>query len=343
MMTLTLPRILLVDDEVENLRALERTLRRHFQTVSFTSPLQGLDEVRKNTFAVVISDLRMAELSGTEFLARVAELSHLSSRVMLTAHTDTKEMLEAINRAEIYRYITKPWNNEELTLTIQQAADHYRLRSQNETLLQELEAKNRNLSEKEQALIFLNQKLEALVEERTTELTRANEKLKDLAMTDPLTRLLNRRSYFQRFLEEIERSKRYEHTMAVAMIDVDHFKPFNDREGHLSGDEALKRVAGILTSNIRKTDVLCRYGGEEFSLMMPETRLSVGRDICERLRTAVEKTMFQGLKDSTYLTISIGLSGFPEGGQTTEQLLQSADHALYEAKQRGRNQISVAA
>lgn len=193
----------------------------------------------------------------------------------------------------------------------------------------------------EQALSFLNQKLEALVEARSSKLKHINEKLYELAMVDPLTQLFNRRAYLQKFLEEIKRSKRYNHPIALMMIDVDFFKSFNDSHGHPSGDEALKKVAQIFVSNLRQTDVICRYGGEEFSIMLPETGISIGRAICERLRSAVEKTTVQVSNGNASLTISIGLSGFPENGHTPEELLQSADRALYEAKQSGRNRISV--
>lgn len=198
-----------------------------------------------------------------------------------------------------------------------------------------------DLGQKE-ALTFLNKKLEALVEARASKLKHVNEKLYELATVDPLTQLLNRRAYFQKFLAEIKRSNRYHHPIALIMIDVDYFKSFNDSHGHLSGDEALKKVASIFVSNLRQIDVLCRYGGEEFLIMLPETGLSVGYTICERLRTTVEKTIFQGSTGNASLTISIGLSGFPENGQTPEELLQSADRALYEAKQSGRNRTSVA-
>jgi diguanylate cyclase (GGDEF)-like protein len=283
----------------------------------------------------------MPEMKGTDLLARVALTRPLVTRVILTAYTETREILDAINRAEIYRYITKPWDNADLVVTIQQAAEHHRLLKENKLLMAELESKNSSLTEKERELRTLNQSLELKVAERTVELQRANERLNDLAMTDPLTRVLNRRAFFAKFQEEIERSSRYRHPIAVVMIDVDHFKTFNDMEGHLHGDEALRKLAGIFNGNLRKTDVLGRYGGEEFAIVMPETRLANASEICQRLRTAVETASFQGQRGSAYLTISLGIASYPEHGQSPEALMQAADEALYEAKDAGRNRVVV--
>jgi diguanylate cyclase (GGDEF)-like protein len=339
-MHLDTPRILIVDDEPENLRALERTLRSKFEVVSCSSPQEALERVQDGEFSVMISDQRMPGMLGTELLQRVAQAKPLITRVILTAFTDTREMLDAINRAEIFRYITKPWDNDELATVVHQAYEHHHLKKENYNLIQTLEDRNRILSEKELALTKLNQDLESLVEQRTVELRLANEKLSELAMTDPLTKILNRRGFFLKFNEEIERSSRYKHAISIAMVDVDHFKSFNDMEGHVFGDEALKKVASILISKLRKTDVLARYGGEEFVLMMPETNIQSAAEICERLRASVEATTFQGQNGAAYLTISIGIAAYPGQGETTQELIKAADGALYQAKEFGRNRVS---
>jgi diguanylate cyclase (GGDEF)-like protein len=338
-MTETLPRILVVDDEPENLKALERTLRGYYDVTGCESAVHGLRALEANDYSVVISDQRMPGMVGTDFLAKVAEKSPLSTRIILTAYTETREILDAINRAQIYRYVTKPWDNSELLILVQQAVERYRLLHHNQRLLGELEEKNRNLLAKELELTKLNQNLEKVVEQRTAELRLANEKLSELASTDPLTKLLNRRSFFEKFSDELERSKRYKHKISVAMIDVDHFKPFNDMEGHLCGDEALRKISQIFLSGLRKTDVLSRYGGEEFLLMMPETNVAVGTEICERLRGAVENNVFQGQHGPAYLTVSIGVAGFSEQGDTPQELVKAADQALYQAKEFGRNRV----
>jgi diguanylate cyclase (GGDEF)-like protein len=251
----------------------------------------------------------------------------LTTRLILTAFTETREILDAINRAEIYRYVTKPWENADLVAALRQACERHVLLRENERLVQELKQANANL--------------ERQVAVRTEELSRANAKLSELAMTDPLTRVGNRRALFQRFQEEIDRAERYDRAISLAMIDVDHFKAFNDMEGHICGDEALKKIAAVLAANIRKTDFLGRYGGEEFLVLMPETKIGVGLEISHRLRTAVEAAVFQGKQKPAYLTVSLGLASYPQHGLTPKLLVDQADQALYEAKQEGRNRIVV--
>lgn len=322
------PKILLVDDEDANLRALERTLRVHFEPTACLHPEEALIKIQAEDFAVVVSDQRMPGMFGTELLAKIAQLRPHTTRLILTAFTETREILDAINRAEIYRYITKPWDNTDLMTTLRQACERYALRKENESLVEQLRAANANL-EKQVAL-------------RTEELNQANLRLSELALTDPLTRIANRRSLFQRFQEEIDRAERYSRPISIAMLDVDHFKVFNDMEGHLCGDEALKKIASCLAANIRKTDFLGRYGGEEFLILMPETPLEVGLEIAGRVRAAIENALFQGRSKTAYLTASLGLAAYPQHGRTPKLLIEQADQALYVAKEAGRNRIVLA-
>ncbi len=322
------PKILIVDDEPSNLRALERTLRAHFDVVACENAEIGLEKLKAELFAVVVSDQRMPGMWGTEFLAEAARLRPTTTRLILTAFTETKEILEAINRAEIYRYITKPWENTDLMTTLRQACERHYLQTENERLLEELRLTNQNLENE--------------VARRTEELKLANARLSELALTDSLTRVPNRRALFARFQDEIDRADRYQRPITVAMVDVDHFKVFNDMEGHLCGDEALKKIAAVLSANLRKTDFLGRYGGEEFLILMPETSVHNGLEITQRLKASVENTVFQGKAKQAYLTVSLGLSGYPHHGKTPKPLIEAADQALYQAKEGGRNRIVVA-
>ena len=334
-----LPRILVVDDEVENLKALQRTLRASFEVVTANSAEEALPLLDKFEFSVVISDQRMPGMLGTDFLAKVAKISPDSTRIILTAFTDTKIMLAAINRAQIYRYVTKPWDNRELITIIQQAAERFRLIRENSSLSKQMAEQNEDLRRKDKELSRMNEHLEKTVQQRTSELREVNERLSQLAMVDPLTKVYNRRAFFAKFAEEVERSRRYRHTLCVIMIDVDHFKTFNDMEGHLYGDEALRKVAQTITTNLRKTDTLGRYGGEEFILLMPETKMDDAVEICNRLRETIETTPFQGREEPAYLTVSMGVAGFPEQGEEIEVLVEAADRALYQAKEFGRNRV----
>ncbi len=321
-----LPRILVVDDEAENLRALERTVRGKFDIVSTTSPNEALKQLQANEFAIIVSDQKMPEMAGTEFLEKAAALQPMATRILLTAFTETKDMLEAINRAQIYRYVTKPWDNAGFVTVLQQAAERAKLLTENSRLLKEL--------------MHLNETLESQVADRTRDLEKANERLNELAMIDPLTKVWNRRAFSSRIVEELQRSERYEHDVSLAMVDLDRFKEFNDMEGHLFGDEALKKVVNLFQSNLRRTDFLARYGGEEFVILMPETKLVHAKDICERLRQAIEGGVFQGKEKPAYLTVSIGVCAFPKDGKTKDTLIHAADQCLYQAKEAGRNRVA---
>jgi diguanylate cyclase (GGDEF)-like protein len=158
-----------------------------------------------------------------------------------------------------------------------------------------------------------------------------------LSVTDALTGLLNRRYLEKRLNEEIQRSKRHRFPMSMMMLDVDDFKSYNDTFGHLAGDEALKIVAGVLKDILRGDDVAARYGGEEFAILLPQTTAAEAAAIAERLRQRIEHTEFPKRK----ITISIGIAACSKDVETPEDIVGAADHALYEAKNHGRNNVQV--
>ncbi|MBN1551857.1 sensor domain-containing diguanylate cyclase [bacterium] len=166
-------------------------------------------------------------------------------------------------------------------------------------------------------------------------------KTKELSITDELTGIYNRRYFRQRLEREVTRSKRYKRPLTAVMIDIDHFKKYNDINGHLLGDEVLKRVAQLLENNIRKADILARYGGEEFILLLPEIDKEHAYQVAEKLRKTIEKSDFPKQEKLPYkkLTISLGFSTLLEDTYNAHELLEFADIALYEAKKRGRNRF----
>jgi diguanylate cyclase (GGDEF)-like protein len=161
-----------------------------------------------------------------------------------------------------------------------------------------------------------------------------------LSNTDPLTGLYNRR-FFERALgKEIQRSRRYRHSLGVVMADIDHFKRINDTYGHDVGDEVLKQVASILKEGVRGEDIIGRLGGEEFAILLPETPLlrlpRVVRRAMRKIKEAAS-TFQDILKDKRPVTLSFGLSSFRRGDPTPQQLLKLSDQSLYWAKEHGRN------
>jgi diguanylate cyclase (GGDEF)-like protein len=163
------------------------------------------------------------------------------------------------------------------------------------------------------------------------------EQAQQLAYLDGLTGIFNRRFFEMRIVEELERARRYESTMSVIMVDIDKFKKLNDEFGHMLGDEVLRQVSKLFQQQLRKSDVVCRYGGEEFAMLLPQTSCSDALDAAEKLRRAVEAFPFPGV--ARPVSISAGVASFPEFGTTRDEIVASADAALYQAKQTGRNRI----
>jgi two-component system cell cycle response regulator len=159
--------------------------------------------------------------------------------------------------------------------------------------------------------------------------------------SDQLTRLFNR-AYFEEFLAaEVRRSKRYSRVFAVAMVDIDRFKVFNDTYGHAAGDQALRTVAATIQHGVRRSDLVARYGGEEMVLVMPETNLGAARKRLETIREAVAS---EGIKvpkrdEGVRVTVSAGVACWPADGENSDDLLHTADARLFHAKALGRNRV----
>lgn len=162
-----------------------------------------------------------------------------------------------------------------------------------------------------------------------------------MSITDPLTGLLNRRYLEERLTEELNRSKRYSYSMSCLMIDIDDFKKYNDHNGHQAGDVALKITAHCLKAALRSADIACRYGGEEFCILLPQTNVSEAGVIAERMRQRVAETEYPFGKSQPLgtVSISIGVSTFARHIDTAESVIAAADRALYNAKNHGKNRI----
>ncbi len=162
-----------------------------------------------------------------------------------------------------------------------------------------------------------------------------------MSITDPLTGLLNRRYLEERLSEELNRSQRYNYSMSCLMIDIDDFKNYNDQNGHQAGDVALRITAHALKATLRSADVACRYGGEEFCVLLPQTTLTEAGVIAERMRQRVTETDYPYGKSQPLgtVSVSIGISTFAKHIDTPERVIAAADRALYNAKHQGKNRI----
>lgn len=188
-----------------------------------------------------------------------------------------------------------------------------------------------------------NEQLEIKVRERTSELKKANEALENLSQTDGLTGLKNRRYLDQVLLSEIKRASRKDAPFSLILLDVDHFKQFNDTWGHIGGDHCLVTLASVLKDLVKRdSDTLARYGGEEFAIILPQTNAQGAEITAERVRTAIENTPIEVEGQQTTITISLGVAEFcSENKCNQEQLLRQADQALYQSKKSGRNRVTL--
>ena len=194
--------------------------------------------------------------------------------------------------------------------------------------ISEIEAKNEEL-----------RKTVAMLQSSKREVTRQNRELSILATRDPLTNTLNRRSLFQGFNTLFTEAQEDGSDLSCLMLDIDHFKSVNDQFGHAVGDEVIKFMAGILIEHSRPYDLVGRFGGEEFVVVLPNANIKIAANIAERMRVAIEDECLNRFADGLKITSSFGVSALSDSTENSNELLNEADQALYEAKEAGRNRV----
>lgn len=309
-------RVLVVEDDRAMLVLLEAMLKSAGHDVvvarNGAEAMRVVDQVRPQ---LVITDWAMPEMDGIELCRKLRESAERRNVyvIVLTAQESVDKLVEAFD-AGADDYLVKP---------LTQKIFFARLRAaQRVVQLQEELAFDR-----EQLVRFSH------------ELTASNERLQRLALTDALTELPNRRFAMERLEQEWALSQRGERALSCMMVDIDHFKPINDEFGHQTGDDALKFVADTLRQSARTQDVVCRYGGEEFVVICPDTDIEAARQCAERLRLNVAALTLKNQAGNINLTVSIGVAEKKEGINSVEELLIRADECLYAAKEAGRNRV----
>jgi two-component system, cell cycle response regulator len=339
------PKILVVDDEPANLDLVVRMLRKRYEVRTAPSGDEGLELLRRERFAAILSDQRMPGMTGTQFLAEARSLVPDTVRMILTGYTAEADSLDAINRAHVACFLTKPIAPEALERAIADAVELYQLTLRNQQLLLELAEQNQRLEEAKRLL-------EMSLDERTRDLLEANRRLESLALRDSLTGLYNHRFFQERLAEEIARVKRYGGRVSLVLADIDRFRQFNERYGHPVGDKLLVGLARVLSgttrandviARIRPTDMVARFGGEEFVIIVPETTKAGAAIMCQRIRETLRGAEPEsiGVPPDATVTLSFGVAEAPTDAAAKLGLLEAAETALVRAKQGGRDRIEL--
>jgi len=314
-------KILYVEDNEDARKAMLALLGNFFKEIEVAfDGLEGLEKFSKNSFHLVISDIRMPNMNGLEMIEKMKAIDDNISVIIVTAHKDSELLLESIQLG-VDGYLIKPINYNQLQNTIRKTCEKIYYKKKNE----EYE---------------LN--LEHLIQERTKELECAKERLTDIANKDPLTNLYNRR-YFNEVSDMlINISNREKKEFSVLMIDVDRFKVINDTYGHIIGDHVLKELSKILLELTRQSDVVVRYGGEEFVILLPNTKISGATLIAKKIHETIESLEVLINDSILKFTVSIGVTQCDwSGNNNIDILMHRADESLYEAKRSGRNRVVV--
>ena len=293
--------ILVLDEDAETLELMLEPLRwEGYDVRGLTSPKEASEFLNYWKPQLIIVDPEFAHEDGLKYLNSLAPYLDTTGLIVVSSEKSTERISQCLDMGAS-DYIVSPFAPMEFLA---------RVRAQ---------------------LRFRDAK-EDLVE--------ANQQLQELVEIDDLTGLFNMRSIFQKLEFEMERGKRFNRSVTVVMIDMDHFKTVNDGHDHLFGSFVLSEVGKIIKSSTRTVDIPARYGGDEFLIVLSETPLSGVEHFCERLRKSIEQATFSQGKDSIKLTVSAGFATSVVGQSVAaKELVRKADMALYEAKRRGRNQV----
>jgi len=323
--------LLVVDDEPCILSTLAALLNNEFEVLTANCADEAQKILVERQIDIILSDQRMPRTSGVQLMEWVRQRFPKTVRLLMTGYAELEEAVDAINRGQVFRYIFKPWRADELIETLHTAGRTVLLERNNERLVEEMRQ--------------LNLELEKRVQDRTRELEETNHELEQknkmlekLALTDPLTNLSNRRAMDRLAERELRRRERYPCSLAIGLVDVDHFKEINSRFLLSGGDKVLVDLARVLGMSLRTVDFLGRIGGEEFLVIAPETNLEGAQILAERIRTNVEKNDFLYKQDVIRVTVSVAFAVVePEADVDYDLMKHIAAAALAHAKMSGRN------
>lgn len=314
-------RIVVAEDDVASRALLVRQLAKAgYDVIACADGTDALAAIRNEVSCIVVADWTMPEMDGVELCRTVRGLCEMQALsfvyfILLTAHSETEQIVAGLE-AGADDYLTKPYHKQELLARLRAGERIHAL--QNELMQRQIE------------LHKVNGQLASL-----------NRKLESLANTDPLTGLSNRRNLFDRFTEAWALAERSDRALGFIMMDIDRFKSTNDTYGHAAGDQILREVSAGIRRQLRRYDIVGRFGGEEFCVVCPDTPLAGVICLAERIRAAIAELKCQIDGHQIPVTLSLGVAVRGPTHDKPDDLIAAADAALYRAKQAGRNQTWV--
>ena len=305
-------RILVIEDSPKQADSIVKMLEDSGYTAIWANGgIEGLKMAKEQQPDLVLLDVVMEDMDGHAVCRwlKVNESTRTIPVIMLTVKSDVNDRVEGLN-VGADDYLPKPFEQQELEARIYAAL-------------------RRRMAREE-------------LQKRNSELEEMLHRVEYMAMTDSLTGLFNRRRFNDVLKREFATTWRYHNQLTCVMIDIDWFKNINDKYGHPAGDEVLKVVASLLNDSLREVDIVSRYGGEEFALLLPHTSKAQAMIAAERIMTSMRKARVETDEGVISFTVSMGLASVDDV-QTNEadDLIRLADRALYEAKRLGRDQIVI--
>ncbi len=308
-----------------------------------TAPQEAEKHLRKGPWTVVIA--------GTSLFqpVQIATAQGLNPDISFIFTGHSLEEFVGHFKPGMSDFLSKPFGIEEAEFRLNRIVlerDAHLRYQEGERALQkardELKRKSRELEASMEDLDRIKRLYKEIGNELDTtseKLREANNRLELLAITDGLTEVFNHRYFMDQMYEKLAEGKKWSTPLSLLMIDIDHFKAFNDNHGHMTGDLVLKKIGHVLKSSSRREDVVARYGGEEFAIILPDTDRHEAQGIAETIRATVENDHLPDGEETRRVTVSIGVSTTGKDIDTVDGLISSADKALYRAKAQGRNRV----
>ena len=294
-------RLLLVDDEDAVLRSLERTFREKcYEIITKNSAVNALEVLKENCIDVVISDMRMPEMKGADFLSIVKKNHPDVMRIVLSAYSDAQDIMQVVNEADIYAYITKPWDDLDLKLKVRNAAEERYLK-----------------------LYFQDS------------LTKKYEELQNISEFDTVTKVANRLRIDKFLKNQIELYNRFNNQFVLIMIEIDHYHEIKNQYGTEASNELLNRLCERIKSRLRNYDLLGRWDDDNFLIVSSHTSYAQAIILAESIREIISARPFPTVGN---ISISLGVSEYDNSELSINELINMVEEALLEAKESGDNQ-----